>query len=83
MVDAELARAAGLVRSIGVGEWPVLVQGTLSIWRDARAMTTFAGTDAHRAAVRRTGEEGWYAEELFARFALVRVEGTWDGAPPL
>lgn len=82
-VDADLARAGGLRRSVGVGEWPVLVQGTLSIWDDARAMGAFARTDAHRRAVRRTADEGWYAEELFARFRVDRAEGTWDGGPPL
>jgi len=82
-VDRDLAHAEGRLRSVGVGEWPVLVQGTLSIWRDAQAMTTFSRTDAHRRAVRRTGEEGWYAEELFARFTVDRSQGTWDGAPPL
>jgi len=82
-VDADLAAAPGLLRSVGIGEWPVLVQGTLSIWQHAGAMTAFARTDAHRAAVRRTGDERWYAEELFARFAVERVEGTWDGSPPL
>ncbi len=79
-VDADLAGATGLVRSVGIGEWPVLVQGTLSIWHDAGAMTAFARTTSHRTAVRRTAEERWYAEELFARFSVERAEGTWDGA---
>jgi len=82
-VNADLARAAGLVRSIGVGEWPVLVQGSLSIWHDTRAMTTFARTQAHQTAVRRTAEEDWYAEEMFARFAVEGIQGTWDGMVPL
>ena len=82
-VDADLVRAEGLLRSLGVGEWPVLVQGTLSVWKDAQAMTAFTRTDAHRRAVRRTADEDWYAEELFARFCVERAEGTWDGAPPL
>ena len=82
-VDSDLARADGLLRSVGVGEWPVLVQGTLSVWQDAQAMTAFARTEAHRRAVRRTADEDWYAEELFARFRVERAEGTWDGAPPL
>ena len=81
-VDTELAQAPGLLRSVGVGEWPVLVQGTLSVWRDVRAMTSFAGSDAHRVVVRRTGNEGWYSEELFARFGVERTQGTWDGAAP-
>ena len=82
-VDADLATAPGLLRSVGVGEWPVLVQGTLSIWRDTQAMAGFARTEAHRTAVRRTGDERWYAEELFARFSVEGTQGNWDGTPPL
>lgn len=82
-VDADLAAADGRLRSIGVGEWPVLVQGTLSIWEDAPAMAAFSRTGAHRTAVRRTAEEGWYSEEMFARFSVIGSEGSWDGAPPL
>ncbi len=82
-VDAERGRAPGLLRSVGVGEWPVLVQGTLSVWQDAAAMTSFARAEGHRAAVRRTADERWYAEELFARFSLERAQGTWDGTVPV
>ena len=81
-VDADLAGAPGLLRSVGVGEWPVLVQGTLSLWRDVAAMSSFASSQAHRVAVRRTSDERWYAEELFARFAVERAQGTWDGSAP-
>jgi hypothetical protein len=28
-----------------------------------------------------THEVDWYAEELFARFALVEAEGTYNGLP--
>lgn len=82
-VDADLGQAPGLLHSIGVGEWPVLTQGTLSVWADTPSMTAFARTQAHRTAVRRTADEGWYAEELFARFSVERVAGMWDGAVPL
>jgi hypothetical protein len=79
-VDDDLAVAPGLVRSVGIGEWPVLVQGTVSAWEDAEAVMVFARrTEAHRGASRRSGDEGWYAEELFARFAVARTQGAWDG----
>ncbi|MEP7219082.1 MAG: hypothetical protein ABI876_09205 [Bacteroidota bacterium] len=71
-VRAELAAADGLQTSVGVGEAPLILQATFSIWRDVAAMEAFAyRMGDHREAVRRTRDEGWYAEELFARFAVV------------
>lgn len=78
-VTADLHGSEGLLLALGVGEVPVGLQGTLSVWRDAAAMTAFTHRAAHADAVRRTAAERWYAEELFARFALVETAGTVDG----
>jgi hypothetical protein len=66
---------------IGIGEAPVGLQGTFSIWRDARALSDFAyRAPEHASVIRRTRELGWYAEELFARFAVLDARGTYRGA---
>jgi len=31
--------------------------------------------------MRRTHDVAWYAEELFARFAVVETRGTYSGTP--
>ena len=82
-VAADLHRCAGLRLAVALGEAPVALQGTFSLWDSAAALTAFAHRGAaHREAVRRTAEEGWYAEELFARFAVLDVAGTYRGAAP-
>nr|WP_083401287.1 MULTISPECIES: hypothetical protein [Pseudofrankia] len=75
---------AGPWLAIGIGEAPIGLQGTFSVWPDLTAVRAFAyGRPAHAAAVRRTPEVGWYAEELFARFAVLDAHGTLDGRDPL
>lgn len=82
-VVRDLHASPGVSLAIGIGEAPVLLQGTFSLWSSATALEDFAHRSAaHRAAVRRTGPARWYAEELFARFAVDTVEGTYDGRTP-
>lgn len=79
-VAAELAAAPGLRLALGIGEAPVGLQGTFSVWRDHQALEAFAyGRPEHRAVIDRTPREGWYAEELFARFAVVATS-SWPRA---
>ena len=66
--------------AFGIGEAPLLRQGTISVWSSAEAMKTFAyRSPQHAAAVAATPEQNWYAEELFTRFALLDATGTIDG----
>ena len=81
-VQAELARSAGLTAALAVGEAPVGLQGTFSLWRSEHHLRAFTQGEAHRQAVRDTTRHGWYAEELFARFEVLGGEGTLDGRQP-
>jgi hypothetical protein len=82
-VSADLHRSPGLRLAVGIGEAPVGLQGTFSLWESATALTGFAHRGAaHVEAIRRTAEVGWYTEELFARFAVLSVEGTFEGRTP-
>ncbi len=69
-----------LLYSVGVGEKPLVQQATVSFWRDAAALESFAYRQpGHKEIVRRTRERKWYSEELFARFLPVATEGTCGG----
>jgi hypothetical protein len=78
-VAATLPTAPGLLAAFGVGEAPLGWQGTVSVWRGSTDLTGFAyGRSEHRAAVAATPVRRWYAEELFARFTVLRVDGDRD-----
>ena len=75
-----LSTSAGLVASLGIGEAPVGLQGTFSLWESSSALSEFAyGSEEHQRAIKDTRRIGWYAEELFARFAVVEARGTLRG----
>jgi hypothetical protein len=83
-VSADLRAGPGLLLALGIGEAPLGLQGTFSVWESAAALKAFAfEREPHVTAIRRTAEERWYAEELFARFALLSAEGTLGGRDPL
>ena len=73
-----LEDAEGRIFSIGIGELPIVQQVTFSLWENEEAMKNFAYKNPHHAVViKKTRELGWYSEELFARFQVLRTEGSW------
>ena len=81
--SVDVAAAKGLVRVVAVGEAPVGKQATFSLWENEAALRTFAyRTEGHVEVMKRTRQEGWYSEELFARFKPYASTGSWDGSDP-
>ena len=74
----------GLRLAIGLGELPLVRQATFSVWESVQAMQQYAYRDVrHREVIQLTRREGWYSEELFARFQVLTSTGTVDGRNPL
>jgi hypothetical protein len=81
-VALDVREGGGLTFALGIGEAPVGLQGTFSTWTDGAALRDFAyRRSPHQAVIAETHRLDWYAEELFARFALLHAEGTYRGQP--
>ena len=75
-VTISLKSSPGLISAIGIGEAPIGLQGTFSLWESAAAIRDFAYKGAaHQKAISDTAAYKWYSEELFARFAVLEVRG--------
>ena len=75
-VTASLHSSAGLITTVGIGEAPVGLQGTFSRWKTGADLRNFAYKGAaHQGAIAATERYNWYAEELFARFAVRDIRG--------
>lgn len=82
-ISSVIGKDPNVMFKIGIGEVPMLHQVTFSIWPDAASMAQFARKDGpHAEAIRAVRTEGWFKEELYARFRVDAVEGVWDGAAP-
>jgi hypothetical protein len=83
-VSQDLHSVPGLRLAVGIGEAPVGLQGTFSLWDGTAPLVDFAHRRAaHVEVVGRTAREDWYAEELFARFEVLEARGTFRGEQPL
>jgi hypothetical protein len=79
-VAADAVKSPGLRFSVGIGEAPLGLQATFSLWDSSTAIDQFAYRGApHRQVIRRTHSTNWYAEEMFARFAVTNSRGTVKG----
>ena len=75
-VTESLHQSPGLLNAIGIGEAPIGLQGTFSVWEDAESLRNFAYKgEAHSEAIKATSAQQWYSEELFARFAVIDERG--------
>ncbi len=82
-ISEAIGRDPNVLFKIGIGEVPWRNQVTFSIWPDAASIEQFAHRGPHAAAIRAVRRNGWFAEELYARFAVVGACGTWGGVCPL
>jgi spheroidene monooxygenase len=83
-ISAAIGSDPNVAFKIGIGEVPWLHQVTFSIWPDAASMAAFARADGpHARAIRAVRDEGWFREELYARFRVAGETGTWGGRSPL
>lgn len=82
-ISAVIGKDPSVLFKAGIGEQPLLHQVTFSIWPDATAMNNFARTGPHAEAIKAVRTDGWFSEELYARFSLVSDRGTWGGVSPL
>ena len=82
-VTQDLHNQPGLLTAIGIGEAPIGLQGTFSLWESAAALRDFAYKGAaHQKAIAQTKEIDWYSEELFARFEVLELRGEISSITP-
>lgn len=75
-VVGALKSSPGLIYSFGIGEAPIGLQGTFSIWESSSAIKAFAyDSSEHKKAITDTHRLRWYSEELFARFKVLNERG--------
>ena len=79
-----MAQSKGFITSVGIGEAPFVMQATLSVWDSIEDVKNFAyKSKDHAEIVKLTRKENWYSEDLFARFKVLKSEGTIMGVDPL
>jgi hypothetical protein len=75
-VSKSMDNHEGLIFSKGIGEWPILMQATFSLWNKGDDMMLYAYKNKkHADMVKKTRELGWYSEEMFSRFHPFKIKG--------
>ena len=83
-VAAAMNSAEGFITSFGIGEAPFFRQATFSVWENLEAVKKFAYRQhEHSEVIKKTRQENWYSEELFARFIPIETFGTLKGENPV
>ena len=78
-ISRQLAKQSGHVFSRGMGEWPFFELTTFSIWQSEALMKQFAyGAPAHLKAIKDTRRKSLFREDLFARFKVLSINGSWE-----
>ncbi len=71
-----LSNAKGLVYTKGFGEVPFKEMATFSIWETKDDLFKFAyQSKEHIEAIQKTRSINWYSEEMFSRFAIIKIVG--------
>ncbi len=79
-ISARIGANKDVIFKQGLGEVPGTNQVTFSLWPDLDAMRAFAyGDGPHKDAIAKVREQGWFREELYARFRIERSIGGLDG----
>jgi hypothetical protein len=83
LVASSMNHAQGFITSVGIGEVPFIRQATFSVWESLDDVKKFAYRQReHAEVIKKTHAEGWYSEELFARFIPFKTFGTIKGINP-
>jgi spheroidene monooxygenase len=83
-ISNAIGKDANVKFKIGIGEVPFVQQVTFSVWPDSKTMDAFARAEGpHAKAIEAVRAEGWFKEELYARFRILGTVGKWEGKDPI
>lgn len=76
-----LHRANGLIYTKGFGEVPITEMATFSIWEKEDDLKNYAyKSREHAEAIKKTRKLNWYKEEMFSRYEIIDMFGSWESA---